>query len=132
MTLPRDDCAFSCSVSASGSAVPSVSASILFTSSVRSIMFIACCVASLLIVARPLFVTYLLFSSSIEPNKRYVTGVLIVSGSDDTDKVVAGLTDRKLAVGLGVCQPSLRFPSYTMHCGMLILLTGGRSDLLLE
>ncbi|KOX69209.1 hypothetical protein WN51_06629 [Melipona quadrifasciata] len=48
------------------------------------------------------------------------------------DKVVAGLTDRRLAVGLGVCQPSLRLPSYTMHWGMLIVLTGGRLALLFE
>ncbi|CAK9824176.1 hypothetical protein ANTRET_LOCUS2384 [Anthophora retusa] len=58
--------------------------------------------------------------------------VYVSYSSDDIDRVVAGLIDLKLAVGLGVCQPSLQFPSYTMQRGIVIVLTGGRSALFFE
>ncbi|KYQ54122.1 hypothetical protein ALC60_06994 [Trachymyrmex zeteki] len=56
----------------------------------------------------PLFVVTFLLSLIVEPSSRYVGALLIVSGSDEIDNVVAGLTERRLAVGLGVCQPSLQ------------------------
>ncbi|KYN10316.1 hypothetical protein ALC57_17503 [Trachymyrmex cornetzi] len=56
----------------------------------------------------PLFVVTFLLSLMVEPSSRYVGALLIVSGSEEIDNVVAGLTDRRLAVGLGVCQPSLQ------------------------
>ncbi|TGZ56016.1 Uncharacterized protein DBV15_04727 [Temnothorax longispinosus] len=60
------------------------------------------------VVDDPRFVVAFLLSLMIEPSSRYVGALLTVSGSDEIDNVVAGLTERRLAVGLGVCQPSLQ------------------------
>ncbi|KYN32764.1 hypothetical protein ALC56_12924 [Trachymyrmex septentrionalis] len=63
----------------------------------------------------PLLVVMFLLSLMVEPSSRYVGALLIVSGSEEIDNVVAGLTDRRLAVGLGVCQPSLQLLLSIMH-----------------